>query len=762
MSAIDVSWDTRTRGVSAPASDARTPVPLALAATALLLALAAAVALRPGAPPPPVGPAAHPAAPAALPALFVPNAGQAAPGVRFAAHGASGAMLFRDREVVLGADGTRMRFAAANPHPTLTGTRRRAGVVNYVRGDRASWRTDLPMYAAVVYRGLYPGVELRFSGRTMTWTVAPGADAERVAWDHPGAAVRLRAGDGALEISASGALTARTHIQGPPVAWQMVHGRRVPVDARYRVDDRGRVGFSLGRHRPGAAVAIGIAAAPAARASAAATALGTSTLLGGLQWDEAMDVETDAAGATYVAGFSEAPGAGTAGALQRTHRGLMDAYVAKISPDGRSLRYATFLGGRDLDVANGLAIDREGSAYVVGRTASPDFPTRRAFQRSLAGRACQDVARREDDRAAGEPCHDAFVAKLSPSGGALVYGTYLGGRNNEEGFGVAVDRRGTAYVTGNTDSADFPTRRARQPEFGSRDCPSHVPCPEDVFLTRLSANGRRLVYSTYVGGEKSDAAGGVAVDRDGAAYLTGVTRSSDFPVRRAPSSKPSGIKCGPPPGTRCPDVFVMKVRPNGRDIAYSRLLGGTEPETSGGIAVDRAGNAYVTGGTQSPDFRTVRPLQATIGNGSCSSEAPPKELCADAFVAKLTADGQRLAYSTFLGGNAEDQGLGIAVDRNGAAHVVGVTDSRAFRTLNPVQPAIGGGLDAYVAVLGPEGGLTSSTFLGGNDAERANGVAVDSQGRVHVAGRTRSPNFPTVAALQGLAGDYDMFITVLR
>jgi len=762
MSAIEHPCQTRSRGMFASSLPARTD-PRVVTATGLALAaaLAAALAVSPGLPAPvPTGdPAARvgarPSGVATLPPLYVPNTGQAAAGVRFEAHGAGGGLLFRARDVVLAGTGARMHFDGASPGARLDGTGRRPGVVNVLRGDRARWRTHLPTYAGVAYRGLYPGVDLRFAGRRATWSVAAGADAARIRWTYPGAAAVRARGDRTLAVRLA---DGRTRVDAPPVAWQRVDGKRIPVDVRYAVDRGGRVGFALGRHRRSGAIAIAMAAAAPAPA-AAATAMAFSTFLGGLQWDEAMDVETDSAGATYVAGFTQSENARLARPVRSRHRGIMDAYVAKISPDGRTLQYATYLGGEDLDVANALAVDRAGNAYVAGRTGSADFPTRRARQSALDGRACQRVPRHER----GTPCHDAFVAKLDSSGGALVYSTYLGGSHNEEAVGLAVDSRGRAYVTGNTDSTDFPTRNALQPRAGTRDCPTDLPCPTDVFLTKLSADGRSLGYSTYLGGLRSDTSGGVAVDRAGAAYLTGTTRSSNFPTRRALQRAVSKRACGPPPFVACPDLFVAKVRPSGRSLAYGTYLGGKEAETSGGIAVDRAGNAYVTGSTQSPDFPTVRPFQAALGNGSCSASAPPKELCADAFVAKLSAGGQRLRYSSYLGGNAEDQGLGIAVDRSGAAHVVGSTDSRAFRTASPLQAAIGGGIDAYVATVGPTGALAQSTFLGGSEAERANAIAVDARGRAHIAGRTLSENFPMVAPLQGAkAGDYDFFVTMLR
>jgi hypothetical protein len=718
------------------ASSSPTPLaaPLALLGAGLLLVLAA----QSGPPPPVPGPSAatRPASPpAALPALYVPNAGQAPPGVLFEARGPGGGLRFGAGEVVAG--GVRMRFAGASPDARVAGTGRRPGVVNVIRGPRASWHTRLPVYAGVAYRDLYPGTSVRFDAAGATWSLAPGADVARIRWRETGAAGAPRPA---------------------PVAWQRAPGgARTPVAVRYRVDARGRLGFALGRHHRGTPLAIAVPAV-LARRQAAPSALAFSTFLGGLHWDEAMDVETDASGATYVAGFTASANARTARPLRSRHRGGMDAYVAKLAPDGRTLRYATFLGGSGLDVANALAIDRDGNAYVTGRTGSPDFPVRRARQARLAGRACQALPLHEQ----ADACHDAFVAKLTASGGALAYSTYLGGSRNEEAVGIALDDGGRAYVSGNTDSGDFPTRRPLQRRFGSRDCPTDLPCPTDTFLTKLSADGRRLTYSTYLGGVKSDTSGGVAVDDAGAAYVTGVTSSADFRTRRARQPALRGRSCGAPPSVACPDVFVAKLRPSGRALVYGTYLGGSKPETSGGIAVDRAGNAYLTGSTQSTDFPTLRPFQAAIGNASCSATGPPKELCADAFVTKLSADGRRLRYSSYLGGNAEDVGLGIAVDRSGAAHLAGSTDSRAFRTRGAAQPAIGGGVDAYVATVGATGSLAASTFLGGSEAERANAIAVDARGRARVAGRTLSANFPTAAPLQGgIAGDYDVFVAMV-
>jgi hypothetical protein len=475
--------------------------------------------------------------------------------------------------------------------------------------------------------------------------------------------------------------------------------------------------------------------------------LTSSTFLGGLEWDEAYDVEVDDAGNRYVTGFTlsddfpkaraEGPG------------GIVDAFVSKISRRG-ALVWSVVLGGTRLDTATSLALDSDGNVYVTGRTESPDFPTANAMQAELDGTACT-----------GAPCHDAFVTKLSAKG-AVVYSTYLGGSLNEEGLGIAVDDRGSAYVSGNTDSLDLPVRSAFQEEFGSLPCEGDVPCSLDAFVSKLSPDGGDLVYSTYLGGDAGDTNAGIAVADDRTAYVTGTTRSTDFPVAGGVQDAVNGTSCGPPPGEPCPDVFVTALSANGKDATYSTLLGGTEPETAGGIAVDARGRAVITGGTQSPDFPTRRPVQRTLDNASCTGDQP-EEFCDDAFVTRLSTDGGALDFSTFLGGLGQDQGLGVAVDDAGNVAVAGSTDSSDFPTRRPVQHEFGGYIDGFVAVLAARNGaLASSTFLGGEEAERANAVTV-GKGTVSTVGRTLSPDFPTVAPVQGELedDDYDAFLSTI-
>jgi hypothetical protein len=484
--------------------------------------------------------------------------------------------------------------------------------------------------------------------------------------------------------------------------------------------------------------------APAVPAPAAAAPPVVTTLLGGTRWDEATGVAVDAAGNRYVSGST------TSGAVPGTRAvgpgGLVDAFVAELSPTG-ALRWEVVLGGSGVDTGQGVAVGRDGVVYLAGRTGSADFPVLHALQPRLAGRGCPDA-----------PCSDAFVARFGPDG-PLLSSTYLGGSLDEEARGIAVDGRGSAYVVGNTTSTDLPTVSAFQARAPGSSCPGDLPCPGNVFVSKLGPDASSLVWSTYLGGSQEDTAAGIAVSPDGTAFVAGTTRSSDFPVTGAPRP-PTGTACGPPPGVPCPDVFVTALAPDGASARYSTLLGGSGQERAGGIAVDTRGRAVVAGSTQSTDFPTARPAQAATGNRSCS----PSEQCSDAFVTRLGADGTP-DLSTYLGGSADDAGLGVAVDAAGDIHATGRTDSRDLPTRDPVQPDLAGRADAFVVTLsGADGALVRGSYLGGTDDDRAKAVAAAPDGSVVVAGRTVSADFPGSPARPGAPQreDDDAFLTTLR
>ncbi len=385
------------------------------------------------------------------------------------------------------------------------------------------------------------------------------------------------------------------------------------------------------------------------------------------------------------------------------------------------LAYSTYLGGLGSDAGMGVAVDAAGNAYVTGATASTNFPTTSgALQTTAQGGG------------------DAFVAKLNAAGTQLVYATYLGGSGNDVGTGIAVDAAGSAYVTGSTSSGDFPvTSDAFQTgNHGSND----------AFVAKLSADGARLVYASYLGGSGSDVATGIAVDAAGNAYVTGQTSSPDFPTTPGAfqTSRP-GVENG----------FVAKLGADGTALAYATYLGGSSEDGATGIAVDGAGNAYVTGYTASTNFPvTPGAYQASNHGGD------------DAFAAKLNAAGAQLVYATYLGGLANDEGTAIAVDSAGNAYITGATDSANFpTTLGAFQTRKSGGADAFVAKLSAAGTqLVYGTYLGGSSSDGGTGVAVDAVGNAYVTGYTSSLDFPTTpdAIQRTRRGRQDAFVAKLN
>lgn len=708
---------------------------------------------------------------AAVPSL-VQNAGQSDEAVRYEARGSGGSLFVTAQEVVLARPPAvvRLRFVGADRRAALRPVGRRDGVVNHAVGRRRDrWQAGLPRYAGVVFGRLYPGIDARHDLDAETggpwvhssFVLAPRADPRRLRWRYEGAAeTRVDFATGGLSIVPAAGGAALT--QPAPRAWQQVDGHRVPVGVRYAIARDRSVSLVLGSYDRSHGVRIGsvsrgalarprVARAAAGLSTVSRSSFAFSTFLGGSKWDEAYDVAVDRRGGSYVTGLTFSADFPRRGTRPSSFGGVFDAFVARFSPGGK-LVYTSYLGGERLDVGHGIAVDRHGNAYVTGRTRSGSFPVRDALQPTLRGRTCQGVR-----------CHDAFVTKLGPRG-TIRYSTYLGGTSNEEGWAIAVDRARSAYVTGNTDSTDFPTRRAVQDTNRSRPCPGDLPCPLEVFVTKLTPNGRGVPYSTYLGGARSDTTADIAVDGSGSAHVTGTTRSSDFPTRRAQQGAIRGNACGPLPTTPCLDVFVAKLSAGGGELRYSTYLGGTQSERSGGIALDARGRAHVTGSTQSTDFPTLRAVQPIGANSSCRREPPAQELCDDAFVTGLSLTGRRLTFSTYLGGNAADQGLGISIGRRGAIHVAGATDSRTFPTRNAFQSTLGGAIDAFVARLSAGGRrLEASSYLGGSENERANAIATVATGGAVVAGRTESADFPVArAARRGLAGDYDAFVTKLR
>jgi hypothetical protein len=652
-----------------------------------------------------------------LPLSFEPNVGQTNARVKFLARGSGYTVFLTSTEAVLALNRTgkvqskrvdvskrrparadsdarqqaavRIKLEGASILAAIEGQDKLPGKSNYFIGnDPRKWRTNIPTYAKVTYRKVYPGIDLTFhanQGRLeYDFIVAPGANTEKIQ-------LAFESVDG-VEIDKHGDLVLNTPFgavhQRQLIAYQNVKGARREIACRYLLKGPHRVGFQLSDYDASEPLIID-------------PVFVYSSYLGGTFTSGLQAIAADSSGNAYVAGFADTPDFPTVNAEQPVLNGNQDVVVAKLNSTGSALVYSTYLGGSaSFEFGKGIAVDSSGNAYVTGITDSTDFPTVNAFQTSPGG---------------------IFVAKLSPSGSSLLYSTYLGGGGPAEfSQAIAIDNADNAYVTGATTSSNFPTTANAFQKTLSGIQPA--------FVTKLSQDGTALIYSTFLGGSGGQEGMGIAVDLSGNAYVTGLTDSTDFPTINAIQSTYGGGQL---------DAFVTKLNPTGTALVYSTYLGGSQRDDGDAIAVDASGNAYVTGLTGSMDFPTANAFQPSTSPGT------------SAWVAKLSPAGSALIYSTYLGGPEETDGVGIAVEASGSVYVAGVTASSSFPTVNPIQPALAGFSDAFVAKLNPSGSaLLFSTFLGGSVDDIARDMAIDGAGNVYLVGETNSEDFPTANALQ--------------
>jgi len=597
-----------------------------------------------------------------------------------------------------------LTFLGANPNPKIEGVMPQSGHSNYLFGnDPSKWRTNATNYSRVHYGALYPGIHLVYYGnqRQLEYdlVVAPGAEPKTIILQFEGGNRPRLSSKGDLVLSDEVRLL-------KPRAYQVVDGFQKQIPSRYVLKSRNRVAFAVARYDHSLPLVID-------------PVLSYATYLGGSSDDEAYAVATDSSGNAYVTGYTASVDfPATSGAYKTANQGgASDVFVAKFSPTG-TLVYATYLGGSGDDTAYGIAVDSSNEPYITGSTTSTNFPTTTgAYRTAYRGGAS-----------------DAFVAKLNAAGNGLVYSTYLGGSGDDIGYAVALDSGNEVTVTGSTSSSDFPTSTGAYRTSNGGGI-------TDAFVTRLNAAGTALVYSTYLGGSGEDVGYGVAVDAVGNAYVTGYTQSTNFPAT-------AGVAQTANAGDY--DAFVTALNPSGTVPVYSTLLGGSQQDYGVGIAVDTSGNAYVTGYTASSDYpHTSGVLQPakrsgydaivtkltsfgtiaystflggsaddyglaiavdSAGNayitGDTASTDFPKTSNAiqttatgifNAFVTRLNATGAALGYSTYVGGSGFETGYGIALDLSGGAYVAGYTVSPDFPvTSGSAQATLAGGSDAFV------------------------------------------------------------------
>ncbi len=448
-----------------------------------------------------------------------------------------------------------------------------------------------------------------------------------------------------------------------------------------------------------------------------------STYLGGDSSgdDIGYGIKVDSDGHAFVTGFTYSDDFPTTpGAFQTASQSHGDAFVTKLNSDGSDLVYSTYLGGGGLDRAYSIAIDGDGNAYITGYTASSSFPTTSgAFDTDYNGGLT-----------------DAFVTKLNPTGSNLVYSTYLGGGEYDNGRGITIDSNGNAYVVGITRSNDLPMVNAYDSSYNTHN---------DAFVMKLNSNGSNLLYSTYLGGSDIDRGYAIAVDPSKNIYVAGYTFSSDFPVT------PGAFQGSYTGGL---DVFVTKINSEGNDLVFSTYLSGGHNEWVRGIAVDSSDFIYVAVNTTSQNFPVVSGGYDTSFNGS-----------RDIVVLKLSPDGNSLVYSTFLGGSGTDMLWDIKIDNNGNVFGTGMTTSSDFPvTSGAFDTSYNGDWDGFVFKLNSDGSnLIFSTYLGGNHKERLISLDIDDEENVYVTGHTESSNFPTTPGVvrQDFQGPQDIFVSEL-
>ncbi len=594
------------------------------------------------------------------------------------------------------------QFVGANPDAEIIGEDRSSYKCGYIIGnDPSKWRTDIPNYSSITYKNIYPGIDLKYYGNghgmKYDFIVSPGADISQIKIRYDGV--------NNLAITSNGDLQADTRFgqiyENIPAVYQELNGSKRNIAGQYRIIEPGVFGFEVEDYNPNLPLIID-------------PELVYSTYLGGDNYDYGCGIAINGTTAWVTGSTSSTnfPTVGLGGALT----GSSDAFVTKLSSTGNTLMYSIYLGGNGQEIGLSVADNGSGAAYVTGWTNSSDFPTTNVYDDSYNGGT------------------DGFVVKLRVAGQLILYGTYLGGNSYDCGNSIDVDGSGSAYVTGYTLSADFPVVNSYDGSYNGG---------ADVFVSKFSPDGSSLAYSTYLGGDSEDKGRGIALDGSGSAYVTGNSYSSNFPTLNPYQTYQGGI-----------DAFVAKLSPSGNSLVYSTFLGGNSSDVGYSIAVDGSGNAYVTGQTTSINFPTQNPYQQTLRGASAG----------DAFATKLSPSGNSLVYSTYLGGNVADAGFGIAIDGSGNAYVTGWTSSTDFPLLDPFQTDQPSD-DAFVTKLSASGNsLVYSTYLGGENVEIARGIAVDANGNAYITGYTGSGNFPTQNPYQTYQGpaDYtDAFVTKL-
>ena len=669
----------------------------------------------------------------ARPLGFEPNSGQVDERVDFVARGPGfsvflgdgGARLaLEDRDETHAVD---LSLIGANEGVSPVGFEQLAGRTNYIIGaDPAHWYLGIPNYGGVTYADIYDGIDIVYRGADgqfqFDFVVAPGTDPGVISWEVDGVqnASVEDSGD-LLLLLPDGAGEFRFRA---PFTYQLGDdGLRQGIESRYRLNADGTVGFSLGAFDPSRELVID-------------PVLDWATFMGGSFSDAIADIKVDDSGFVYVTGSANNTFPTTLGSFAPDFASGVgsDAYVAKLTSDGSSQVFSTYYGSTGSDSGRALAVDAAGNIYVAGSVQSSDLPLAGAFDSTLAGNV------------------DAFVAKFSADGSTLLYGSYFGGNglSNDRAYGIDIDDAGMAYVAGSTDSDQSGNPSNKFPLTAGVVDTTFAGTTE-AFVAKFDttqSGANSLVYATYVGGDGNEAAYDIAIDGSGNAYITGETSSTDFSTVNGYDATYSGST----------DAFVTVLNSTATAISYSTYLGDTALDTANGLALDSTGKVVIAGETGSNSYPT------TVGaydTGTLSGNA--------GFISKLDtglSGAASLLYSTFVEGVGDDYFNDIAVNSSDEIIASGITFSATMpTTVDALDSALGGGNDAYLAVLDATlSSLLYGTYIGSADGDYSTAVWVDSVGAIYAAGYTVLPTFDNVPSSTtiGVGGGGDGFVLKFR
>jgi hypothetical protein len=592
----------------------------------------------------------------------------------------------------------------------VKGEERATTRVSYFKGnDPGKWRSNIPTYNLVSFGEIYEGIELKLKayGNNVEklFFVEPDAEPERIV-------VKL-SGAKALTVNEAGELEVITELGtlrfSKPFAYQKIGGEKKAVEVAYVVYDGNTYGFKVGDYDKKRPLII--------------DPLLASTFIGGGSSDDGHCIAIDGEGNVYVTGkTSSSDYPTTPGAYDESLNYGGDVFVSKLDSSLSTLLASTFIGGGYSDSGDSIAIDGTGNVYVTGKTFSSDYPTTSgAYDESYNGGG------------------DVFVSKLDGSLSTLLASTFIGGDDHDEGHSLVIDS-GNVYVTGSTDSYDFPTTP------GAYDV-SHNGS-KNVFVSKLDNSLSTLLASTFIGGG-SDIGYSIAIDEMGNVCVTGFTKSSEYPTTPGAYDESHNGGGG--------DVFVSKLNSSLSTLLASTFIGGRGYDRSYSIAIDGTGKLYVTGSTESFDYPTTPGAYDESHNGN-----------KDIFVSKLDGSLSTLLASTFIGGGDLDEGRSIAIDIDGTGniYVTGDTKSSDYPTTpGAYDESFNCDYDVFVSKLDDSSlsTLLASTFIGGGDWDQSRSIAIDGEGNVYVTGGTDSSDYPTTPGAydESYSGEGDVFVSKL-